>query len=667
MEPEQTLIQAINRRLNTGEISEATLQTDDRVLARITDGIYRQPASALRELIANAYDADATEVYIQMDAPRFSKILIRDNGSGFSIESLARLIYHIGGSPKRIQEGVRLGVTSPIDPTLSPKGRRLIGKIGIGLFSVAQLTRHFQLITKTKGSTHRLVADVILKTYTEDNLQKEPEPGAEPGKKIVKTGNVRIKAVPANDVDWHGTEIILMDLRPQTKELLQSQNLWQQVESNGDEVDPENLLERRSKPKYHIGRIETGSANDDVLREKANLPWTQDDPPNERFKKLYQAIIDAVKDVESNPRLEMVLDNYLRTMWNLSLAGPLDYIERHPFDLTGSDEPEIFELANAARGQATRLDLKPQESVRERLRLLAPERGAEEPFNVFIDEVQLFRPLRFNDLPKTKHALKKPLLFVGKFEPDLSPIPIDERGGDFAFEAYFLWTHKVVPKEHNGILVRVGDASGTGFDETFMKYQVSEQTRLRQITAEVFVRKGLDAALNIDRESFNYAHPHYQILVRWVHRALRQLTNMHKQLAKDIRQGQHKKKQRSVSENLNRIIDSEINRPGKGLELESTEVLLVDTGKQEDLFAGRKEGSLVFNRDEILAGIPEHKLLEFRKKNELSLLEERIKGVALLLEAYGVFENMHYKKQSQLLAGIISIMLGGEAAEDAGE
>ena len=63
---------------------EAPLKTDERVLARITDGIYRQPASALRELISNAYDADASEVIIQTDAPRFTLISIRDDGLGLT-------------------------------------------------------------------------------------------------------------------------------------------------------------------------------------------------------------------------------------------------------------------------------------------------------------------------------------------------------------------------------------------------------------------------------------------------------------------------------------------------------------------------------------------------------------------------------------------------------
>jgi len=51
------------------------------------------------------------------------------------------------------------------------------------------------------------------------------------------------------------------------------------------------------------------------------------------------------------------------------------------------------------------------------------------------------------------------------------------RGGDLSFEAYFLWAPKVVPKENNGVLVRISDASGTLFDESFMKYQIAEQTR----------------------------------------------------------------------------------------------------------------------------------------------------------------------------------------------
>src|SRR5882724_11677003 len=80
---------------------EGKLETDELVLARITEGIYRQPASALRELVSNAYDADATEVVILTDAPRFNKMIIRDNGNGLTPEALENLLTNIGASPKR--------------------------------------------------------------------------------------------------------------------------------------------------------------------------------------------------------------------------------------------------------------------------------------------------------------------------------------------------------------------------------------------------------------------------------------------------------------------------------------------------------------------------------------------------------------------------------------
>jgi hypothetical protein len=108
-------------------------------------------------------------------------------------------------------------------------------------------------------------------------------------------------------------------------------------------------------------------------------------------------------------------------------------------------------------------------------------------------------------------------------------------GGPLAFEAYLLWNPKIAPVEHQGVLVRIHGASGTLFDSTFMRYQVSEQTRLRQITCEIYVYEGLDSALNIDRESFNSAHPHSVYITKWLHEALRQLTNTQKKISKELR------------------------------------------------------------------------------------------------------------------------------------
>lgn len=610
-------------------------------------------------MIANAYDADSTEVYIQTDAPRFNKISIRDNGNGLSVKSLARLIHHIGGSAKRHADGAGLGITDSIDPLLSPKGRRLIGKIGIGLFSVAQLTRHFQIITKTEGASYRLVAEVILKTYSDEPAEDEAQTGSHIAEspesasetELIETGSVRIKSVAAPDTDSHGTEIILLDLRPQTRELLQSKELWQQVEAAHD---PENAeLDRRSlvAPACHIGRL---APNSDNFELDPSLPWNDQDRPDERFAKLYQAVVDEVGKSTSVPRLETVLDNYLRMLWTISLAAPLNYIEKHPFDLTDDDEPRYYMIGHNLKGQAEPIELRTGERLRDRLSLQAPERGNLLPFRVFVDEIELRRPLRFGNLPRTNQAIDYPIVFAGKFEPDLSKIPSDQRGGGLEIEAYFLWAPRIVPKENIGVMVRIADASGTLFDETFMKYQIAEISRLKQISAEVFVRRGLDSALNIDRESFNFAHPHYQLTARWVHRVLKQITNTLKKISADILEEKRRATEAQKQGQVERIAQQAISRVRSKKEYAAPEVVFVDE-KQEQMFPNRQAGALVFDSKVVFGDVPPPERLTKGRKDQRHLLEKQMAAVARILDAFGVLDDMPYQRQQELLRSIAAV------------
>ena len=73
-----------------------------KIIADISSGIYRSPAAAVKELISNAYDADAEKVTISTDPPNFRNLVIRDTGSGMTIEDFVHVATHIGGSRKRI-------------------------------------------------------------------------------------------------------------------------------------------------------------------------------------------------------------------------------------------------------------------------------------------------------------------------------------------------------------------------------------------------------------------------------------------------------------------------------------------------------------------------------------------------------------------------------------
>jgi len=50
----EELAEWLSDKSHEGQVVRTRLKASERVIARVTDGIYRQPASALRELISNA-------------------------------------------------------------------------------------------------------------------------------------------------------------------------------------------------------------------------------------------------------------------------------------------------------------------------------------------------------------------------------------------------------------------------------------------------------------------------------------------------------------------------------------------------------------------------------------------------------------------------------------
>jgi hypothetical protein len=627
----------------SGEPVETTLKTDDRVIARVTDGIYRQPGSALRELISNAYDADASEIFIDTDAPRFGTIKITDDGVGMSPTVLARLLEHIGGSSKRTAEGSEIGVASDDDPTVSHnKKRKLIGKIGIGLFSVSQLTQRFQIITKVAGDDYRTVASVVMKTYTEDDL-KTLQDGAQ-----FESGKVTIWSEPAEDKDAHGTTIILNDLKPQAKDTLRSKDIWATVHESNSEEDGLGVI---APPSYHIGHVdpETG----EQIVDTAVLPWKHDDEPDIKFKKLVDCVWAQIGQSNPNAKLSDLFDSYLHMVWNLGLAAPVPYVEENLFDVTFDHDIESYSISNSQKkGAAQAVPVSQGTTLRE-VFSLRENSGTADTFDVYLDGIKLAHPLKFKNLPTTAHALKEPLYFVGKCLQPFNSISKEISGGPLEFEAYLFWTPKIAPREHRGSLIRINGASGTLFDSTFMRYQTAEINRLSQITCEIFVHQGLDGALNIDRESFNFAHPHYVFLARWLHSALKQVANTQKKIAGSYRNTTIIKRTDDAIGRLQTLVEKEWEVVGNDPDESPPPVLFQPTAK--DLLTPEpQQGAYVFDRDSIF--IQTEKRSSSTSNSANKVFEEKLKSIAQLLAAYGVFDNMSKKKQERLLKSIGEIM-----------
>jgi len=637
---DEKLAKDIRKTEQTTAPVEGKLETDDRVLARITEGIYRQPASALRELVSNAYDADATEVIILTDAPRFGQISVRDNGHGLSPEILTHLVKHIGSSAKRDERGVELHMAAS-NSNFSPGGRQFIGKLGIGLFSVAQFTRHFLIISKTKGDKYRTVADIILGKPDQKLLQLNEEET-----RHFETGHYQIWREPAQDSDAHGTEIKLLELLPRTRDELASDDVW--TRQDNQKEDPE--APKTDPPKIHIGRLRR---TDGIVTLEASLPWAETDGPRARFEKLIERLRALTNERESVD-IRKVCDNYLWSLWTLAVSIPVPYLEGHPFDFHSEPEFKFFEIENRVKGQAKEITLKRNTTLRKTLGLKTPDGATAGRFEVFMDGVQLFRPILFRGLPRSESSVKENLLFIGRHREEFSNRQVSLSGGPLQFEAYLFWAPKIVPKQNQGVVLRVGNASGALFDPDFMGYETSEHNRKAQITAEIFVSEGLDDAINLDRESFNYAHPHYQYLTKWLHSAFRQFSNRQKELAKQVLTARRAKETKVTKEKLSVKVEEALKL--RGIE-DIPEVVLLERKQMAAVPKLRHEGKLVLIKETVVPRL-ERSNQTAKGKVEQELAEKRAIAITQLLQGMGLLGTLSYDEQEQLVRDIMEIVRG---------
>ena len=96
--------------------------------------LYSNVPSVLSEIVANAWDADATKVLIDLNKEA-GKIIITDNGTGMSREAVIDQFLNVGFK-RRMQLGVLTG-----------KGRLPMGRKGIGKLSTFSIARIVEIYT----------------------------------------------------------------------------------------------------------------------------------------------------------------------------------------------------------------------------------------------------------------------------------------------------------------------------------------------------------------------------------------------------------------------------------------------------------------------------------------------------------------------------------------
>jgi len=154
---------------------------DKSHLITIGERLYSESIELIRELVNNAYDADATQVDIKMTN---ESVEVRDNGTGMDREGLKQ--YFNIGSPEKI-----LKTRSPVFH------RDRIGQFGIGKFASLSACECFEVYTQ-KG-------DFAAKV-TFDKVEWE---------KVADQWNLPLQILPPDKERGDGTTVVLLRLTRQ--------------------------------------------------------------------------------------------------------------------------------------------------------------------------------------------------------------------------------------------------------------------------------------------------------------------------------------------------------------------------------------------------------------------------------------------------------------------
>jgi hypothetical protein len=172
-------------------IDKGQIEVSKKTLLHISEGIYRTEGSALKELINNSFDANATKVIVNTNYPQFDILTIQDDGDGMTEDEFLRIVKGgIGDSPK----AHRKHGTRP-----------LIGRLGIGILSVAQICRSFTIISHCRKSKTAFKGRMIFRTDVDEEAKEN--------KASYDIGIWRLEEKMEYDTSKKGVLIFTKDLR----------------------------------------------------------------------------------------------------------------------------------------------------------------------------------------------------------------------------------------------------------------------------------------------------------------------------------------------------------------------------------------------------------------------------------------------------------------------
>lgn len=169
-------------------MEELKMSFDPNTIEHLGIRMYSTLPPVFAELIANAYDADAEHVRLNLnDEGKEKEIIIKDDGMGMSFDEINDKFLRIGRARRIVENN-----------EITPKGRKVIGKKGLGKLSFFGIAHEIEIITKKERKIN------VFSMCWEDiknTTDKEYNP------KII------IKDEPYSADDHDGTKIILRKIQ----------------------------------------------------------------------------------------------------------------------------------------------------------------------------------------------------------------------------------------------------------------------------------------------------------------------------------------------------------------------------------------------------------------------------------------------------------------------
>jgi len=458
----------LEQQLRGRHFEQIPIKVTSGVLLHIGAGIYNSVAGAMKELVSNSFDADASRVVISTDYPKFEQIKVVDNGLGMTPGYFAKAMQSIGSSLKGI-----------LQPTgLTPIFQRpIIGHLGIGLMALTQVCDEATIESQIPDSDTKFIAKLDFSQFRQRKQGQMEAAKIDIFRELAaRYGGIEAMKRRLEDLDPKTDDYI--EMLAQFELAIEAERVFR--ERGMEEPEGEHLgycvvysdlpaVPGEQGTTITLTKIDEGvraSLMDEVRSRDAMPPHYRDremewdEYRDEVNNWSWDDLCERLR-IKTSQLAYQSLPQYHQFFWDLSIMSPVQYLEKGPVVL----EPDL-------------LRRKKDELDRFNFRVLVDNRSLLKP--VLLPSGAVARE------DKIERGYDYYIETFGRDEPE------DEE--PLKYEGYMFWQRRQVePSAVRGIQIYIRNVGIGLYDQTLMGFSVVNPTsRAGQISGEIYVEEGLE-------------------------------------------------------------------------------------------------------------------------------------------------------------------------------